>query len=520
MSILAETGGSYDTRQTQTSTDEERRAEALAITREAEQDHIETESRTLRGETHENRVARLRKLIPDAALALIEFAATACNPGSDPAATLHVCRLMAREDGWRAAEPANKDAIVVEACRAHRSVVADSTIRAILGRLDLRTLRWVDPPALEDDGADDDPFIFGGVPPATAEEVTECTSWAGRLSVIHGAAGCGKTTFLAWAVAVASRTGEKVLVLAPDDPDGWRTRLHQFGAEEEYVGVAAKAPLAALATYVERHKADLLVVDSLARVAAVEGANLDRTQDADRLVTPLVGIAREGCAVAVVHHEPWSDSGDRSTVARPRNSTSLTAAADAIVRVHRDGSTTTVEPGLKTRVGIPQVVRRYRLDADGFSLVYEGDPVDGGAAGVGGADAEGKLAEMDAEIQGYLMLHPKGVSGIAVRKAVAGRATRILARLDVVGTQGRGRKMATCSRLEAYTPGTGGTGCSRSCSRGCSAPVPTARNRRNRGCSRGCSRCSGPYRGTTHREQPAGCSRGCSRHGGGNHLNR
>ena len=286
-------------------------------------------------------------------------------------------------------------------------------------------------PATAED--EEDPFIFGGDVPGSPEEVTEGTAWAGRVSVIHGGAGSGKTTILAWLAARASENGAKVLVLAPDDPDGWQSRLTQFGAAPEMVGVATRAPVAGLHAHVEKHGADLVVLDSLARVATVEGVNLDPTADADRIMTPLVALAREGCAVAIIHHEPWADGGDRSTVARPRNSTALTAAADAVINVHRRENVTTVEPGMELRHGIPQVKRCYRLTAHGFVLDFEGDPF-GGSGGAGQpADAEGQFEQMDAAITSYLMQHPDGVSGAAVRRSVGGRVQRVLVRLAKVG---------------------------------------------------------------------------------------
>lgn len=204
---------------------------AHLITREAEQDRADTEARERRGETHDDRVQRLRKLVPDAGDVLIESAATACNPEADPAAVLHICRLVANEPGWREAAPANKDAIVVEICRAHKWRVADSTIRAILGRLDHR-LQWVSPPAApEADDKDDDFGIAPALETPDEDEAPEAlpgVAWDGCATMIVAKPKQGKTMLVAALAAAATGDGKTVLWIGTDDP-GVKVQVRQFG---------------------------------------------------------------------------------------------------------------------------------------------------------------------------------------------------------------------------------------------------------------------------------------------------
>ena len=437
-------------------TDEERRAEARDITREVEQDRIETEARTLRAETHAARAERLRKLIPDAAGALIEAAACGCNPDSDPAATLHVCRLLAREDGWHAADPANKDAIVTEICRAHRGQLADSTVRAVLGRLDLRTLRWVDPPT--DDAEDEIPW-------APVSEVTTDHAWAahasgvafpGRMTLFSGHRKAGKSTLIA-AVAAAIAGGADWLSGEEVDAGGaiW------FG------GAGESTPA----------DVQLMTADAGASPAALARIQFARVMRSDRMAAALAEHAPDDLRLVVIDSGRsliTADGGKENDADSIRLSLGRIAAWQAehgqdvaVVLIHHFKKDLDIPVGHRFRGSgdwgaVVDVIVEYDRTDDGAKLSYEGrrgSPVDplhlawnhhGYTATSTPADnppssASGRIAKIDAAIQTYLEEHPEGVSGHAVRQAIAGRVKVVIQRLKAIGVQREDGLWVGCS---------------------------------------------------------------------------
>lgn len=171
------------------------------------------------------------------------------------------------------------------------------------------------------------------------------------LCVLYGPSGSHKSfTALDWAMSVATghtwlgnkvRSSPVVYVMA-EGASGGNQRIDAWKADRtrkpDGLHVIPAAPnllnpshVEDLALDVDEQLAGLLVIDTMAR--CMVGGDENSAQDVGRFVAALDTIrARTNCGVLVVHH-----SGHDST--RPRGSTALFAAADAVVRceVNKEG---------------------------------------------------------------------------------------------------------------------------------------------------------------------------------------
>ena len=118
---------------------------------------------------------------------------------------------------------------------------------------------------------------------------------------------------------------------------------------------------------------------------------------------------------------------------------------------------------------VVDVIIEFDRTDDGAKLTYEGRrgaPVDplhlawfhhGYTATSATADnppssADNRIAKIDAAIRTYLDEHPDGVSGHAVRKAIAGRAKVVIARLKAIGVRREDGLWVGCSATPEPAP--------------------------------------------------------------------
>ena len=203
------------------------------------------------------------------------------NPGE----LLAAARGLARSGDWAA------DAIVAGRVRWHlRRKFGADTVSALFDR----------PPA------DVDPLAgiltldtIGSIEPA--ETRARGLLWSGKLGVLHGGAGCGKTTLAAGVVSAITAgldwmghgtTATDVLVLSGEDVDTLRARVDQWGGDPTRVHVWPDPDPGKVAEAVEATGAGAVVVDSLQSWARGLGLNLNDDAEAG---TPGPG-ALSGCS--------------------------------------------------------------------------------------------------------------------------------------------------------------------------------------------------------------------------------
>ena len=223
------------------------------------------------------------------------------------------------------------------------------------------------PPPLPAADADDEPDTLadlGAIEPARA--VAAGVLFAGRLGLIHGPSGGGKTTALANVIArvttgrpwLGQPTIPGAVVIACEEAATWGHTVKAAGGDLRRVYLRRWRNLPAA---VEELRPVAIVVDTMQFIAHETGsAELDSAQAVDAILRPLERLCREyGCAVAVTDHEPWADpsagaSRDREsgTQKRPRHSGAKVATADYILRITTADNVTTISRGAKVRWGI------------------------------------------------------------------------------------------------------------------------------------------------------------------------
>ena len=237
---------------------------------------------------------------------------------------------------------------------------------------------WRDP-AVPARGTDDDgPQLLVDVPAAEAAPIVAAQiAYGGRLGLVRGPAGGGKSTAIANAVARVT-TGRPWLglpvqpgavVLCTEDPYTWRAVVTAAGGDLQRVHLRRwrnlPAAIAALTPV-------LAIVDTLQYVAHDIGSGeLDSAREVDLILRPLEALCRDyGTAIVVTVYEPWAEAGgglvDKAsgTKKRPRHSGAKVATADYVMRCSTVDSVTTIERGPKVRRGI-EVAAVSRIDIHG-----------------------------------------------------------------------------------------------------------------------------------------------------------
>ena len=335
---------------------------------------------------------------------------------------------------------------------------------------------------------DDDPDSladFGTIEPA--HPIAAGVLFAGRLGLIHGPAGGGKTTVLANVIArvtvgrpwcgAAVRGGLAVVLC--EDPATWVHTVTVAGGDLRRVKFARWSTLPAK---VDKYRPVAVVVDTLQFVAHQTGsAELDSAQAVDAILRPLERLCRTyDCAIIVTDHEPWADATapgrdkESGTQKRPRHSGAKVATADYILRVTTtaDG-VTTITRGAKVRWGIA-VESAISVDIRGEPAAGPAPAAETGGA-VSGMDGSTVLTDTGQydRVLGFLLQHD-GATKTQIRDGLKmrGRKSTALDRvLDQAVAAGRiERQAGPRNRVrhcvvpppETLPPRNGGTDLSRS----------------------------------------------------------
>ena len=257
---------------------------------------------------------------------------------------------------WAALRPTDRSMVLT--LLVDGAEVFPGVVRAALGTPDKL------PAPLADEGVTE-PASFADIPSVhIAPIVALNVLYGGKLGLMHGPAGGGKTTVLANAVARITRgadwlghpTIKGIVLVVTEDRDTWKDALETAGADQKMVKPTQWRDLA-------RKVADLkpvaVVVDTMQYIASVIGSGeLDSAREVDIILRPLEKLCRDhGVAIKVTDHEPWSDGSGPTdstsgTKKRPRHSGAKVATCDFITRCSVDAGTTTIERGSKVRRGI------------------------------------------------------------------------------------------------------------------------------------------------------------------------
>ena len=315
--------------------------------------------------------------------------------------------------------------------------------------------------------ADDEPDTLadlGDIEPARA--VAAGVLFAGRLGLIHGPSGGGKTTALANVIArvttgrpwLGQPTIPGAIVIACEELQTWGHAVKAAGGDMRRVFLRRWRKLPAA---VEELRPVAVIVDTMQFIAHETGsAELDSAQAVDAILRPLERLCREyGCAVAVTDHEPWADpsagaSRDREsgTQKRPRHSGAKVATADYLLRISTADSVTTISRGAKVRWGIA-IEPAVSVDVRGERVSAAPPPADGARRKVQGMDGSTTVTDTESyeRVLGYLTRTPDTwQSTRAVRERSGIRAASVPTVLDQLTAAGRVEKRSGPRKSTLY----------------------------------------------------------------------
>ena len=330
--------------------------------------------------------------------------------------------------------------------------------------------------------ADDEPDTLadlGDIEPARA--VAAGVLFAGRLGLIHGPSGGGKTTALANVIArvttgrpwLGQPTIPGAIVIACEELQTWGHAVKAAGGDMRRVFLRRWRKLPAA---VEELRPVAVIVDTMQFIAHETGsAELDSAQAVDAILRPLERLCREyGCAVAVTDHEPWADpsagaSRDREsgTQKRPRHSGAKVATADYLLRISTADSVTTISRGAKVRWGIA-IEPAVSVDVRGERVSAPAAPAGESHKIATGMDGTTVVTDTETydRLIGFLTQHPNARKreirdGLKMRGRSAGELDRAIDQAVAAGRIERrpGPRNSTLHRVvprpEPYPPGTG-----------------------------------------------------------------
>ena len=374
----------------------------------------------------------------------------------------------------------------------------------------------------------DEPATFAAMPSVSAAPViAQNILYTGKLGLMHGPAGGGKTTALANAVArittgtdwIGQRTVKGTVLVCAEDKDTWKDALETARADQSLVKPVSWRDL-------QRTVAELqpvaVMVDTMQYIASLVGSGeLDSAREVDRILRPLEALCRQhGTGIVVTDHEPWADGSGPTDAAsgtkkRPRHSGAKVATCDYILRCSVDGATTTIERGAKVRRGIA-IDTVTRIDIRGRvvkDLPAEIPPAVMGGAETGDdgqpfADPFAKWRDREPAIRGMLATEPAATDR-AIPRAVGlptgGRNVKAAYRFIAVVKAAILAGSIDCgsgasAEPEPYPPGSTGSTLPDRASAGASTPLPIDRKHRKHVLPDRASGASTPYRGSTDPE--------------------
>ena len=373
---------------------------------------------------------------------------------------------------------------------------------ATIGSTTLDGTGWRQPAPPAADATE--PASFADVPSVhIAPIVALNVLYGGKLGLMHGPAGGGKTTVLANAVARVTLGAEWLgrptimgtVLVVTEDRDTWKDALETAGADQKIVKPVKWRDLA-------REVADTrpvaVVIDTMQYVASIVGSGeLDSAREVDIILRPLEALCRDhGVAVIVTDHEPWADGSGPTDAAsgtkkRPRHSGAKVATCDYLLRCSVDNGATTIERGSKVRRGIA-VDRIATVDLHGHPVA---------ASAAVSTAAEPAIIEPGDGRQiivppgaGWLLPHLQPGESLTLRelrertgkrKGAVGKAAQLLADAGLWERSGKGgsatnpyRFAVTGTPVPTLPPGTGAPV---TVSAGTGTPVPANGNQyRNR----------------------------------------
>ena len=295
---------------------------------------------------------------------------------------------------------------------------------------------------------DDAPDTLADVKVETAQHVAAGLLFAGRLGLIHGPAGGGKTTVLANALARVTSgrpwLGQPVkpgaVVLCCEEATTYAAVFRAAGGNPSRVYLRRWRDLTAA---LEELRPVALIVDTFQFVNhEIGGGELDSAQAVDAILRPLERLCRDsGCAVLITDHEPHADQsgrgGDRDTgtIPRPRHSGAKAATADYLIRVTTADGVTTIARGAKVRWGIA-IEPAVHVDISGERVKAP--------AGTATADPmmDGAILVTDWKTYQDLLTYLRESGDVwrstgTIRQTVTGRGAKLLTALDQLVAAGR-----------------------------------------------------------------------------------
>ena len=363
-----------------------------------------------------------------------------------------VAMLQARANGWDDLP----DRLKVRCRQSIGRRVDPDHLRVVLGGVDFKTKTWK-LPAVE--GGDvphaDDPLAglvsldqLGEVEPVGL--VARDVFIPGKLGMLFGPSGGGKTTFAAAGCSAVSagaefvgrptvEGGADVIIMSAEDEDTIQGVGSQFGACGARIWLWEDASVEALPAAIEAKGARAVLVDTLAAYADHHG--LDRNSDADmgKVARALKKIAKStGAAITILHHEPWSMPGaEQQTAARPKGAGDVYAACDWACRVTVDEwkRETTITRS-KGRRGLPVESVIFMLADGGFEPGPPHPGPTGGSNSPGGRYTEADVLQA-VEAAGEPVTVNQIVTAVTGNPK-AGKAVRTEITRLVLGLKARG----------------------------------------------------------------------------------
>ena len=253
-------------------------------------------------------------------------------------------------------------------------------------------------------------------------------AYRGRLGLMHGAAGSGKTTFCSLAAAKISTGADwcdrptihgDVLIVS-EDLYTWQDVAEGAGGDLSRIHTCRWRDLEARARAL---RPVAIVVDTMQFVAEQVGSpELDSASAVDHILRPLQALARElFCGVTVLDHEPWAEARTATRRSRGRDTPAQkVATGDLLMRctATKDGfggfiETITVKPS-SGKGG------RRNISASPVTVTVNGEITKAPTGGGGGGSDQFTVGEpvdpLDEKIVKYLMAN----SGAPLRRPYAG----------------------------------------------------------------------------------------------------
>lgn len=234
-----------------------------------------------------------------------------------------------------------------------------------------------------------------------------------------------------------ARQGVVVILALEERPSKVRAHLAQLGEPDPeideriliHVGAAPDDAVAALTDLVDQYDPDLVIVDTLGKLARFRDVN--DYSEVTRVLEPVTEVARRsGCHIALLHHlgkMERTDSGDEVL-----GSTALSAAVDTIVLMKRgtDGTRT---------------IKTIQRDGDDLEETVLGYDQAAGRCRLGGTVAEerhnqARRAVVEVLGQAHELTEPDIKDRIGGNNRVIGPALRSLVADGSVLKIGAGRK--------------------------------------------------------------------------------